>query len=396
MNNSSNANIIVITGISGSGKSTLGKIIRYRYKDVHVVDTDNIDDSSFFELFDHNKEFRHMIETSNGDPFKIHADLNRTKRDLIIKDYTQLKTIVFVGMTMDFTDINHIGYFLDTTTDLNYKAVNKRTLNDICKINSTLSKMYDTENPHVLDLMILFKYKIRHSFPIHYNDVKNSLHRMRDEYSNRGYKIMTGQEILNDLSTYLQPLHNKFNKSKEEHIIVHISGVQGSGKSYMGDKLALYFGDLLYVKDLDELYSEFTTTDMTNYQAYIDDYIIKHKDKPIVFVGLDAAICLGPHDKLTEPSYNLHTKYKFFIDIEDQRVLEQRFFRQIQKLSDRKEEFIESWIKTPKETQEKLFRYVDISSWIENNELCKEFYLNKDYIMMSYDDVFDKIREIIM
>ncbi|VBB18266.1 AAA domain protein [Yasminevirus sp. GU-2018] len=390
--------IIVITGVSGSGKSTLGEIIRHRFKDVYVVDTDDVDDSSFLELYYHNDEFRKMVETDTGEPQKIHEELNKQKRDAIIKDYKGKKTLVFVGMTLMFADIEHIGYFLDTPVEFNHKQVNKRTLHDICKNASKIEDVLndDTER-RALDLMTLCRFKIRHKFPISYKDVKKSYERFRDASIKKSYKIMTAKEIVADLSSFLTPIYVK-NKGSH-NLIIHVSGVQGSGKTHMGSKLQMYYGDIVHIKDLDDLYSEFSSTDSTNYQAFIDEFILKHKDKPIIFVGLDAELCLDPRNKTKESessaTYNLHAEHKFFIDEADHKILQQRFFRQIQKMNDRREEFFEMWTESPEKMQEKLIRYVDISGWANNNRECRDLHVKRGYKLLSYDDIIESIRQIM-
>ena len=136
-----------------------------------------------------------------------------------------------------------------------------------------------------------------------------------------------------------------------------MTGAQGSGKTYMGEKLKLYYGDTIHVKDMDNLYSEFLDQDLTNYQGFIDQYIAKHRDRPLVFVGLDADLCLGPRSKKpdNEPNhYNLHAKHRFYINDGDETILRQRFFRQIKKLSERKEQFFSQWLEDPGRLQDKL------------------------------------------
>jgi len=63
--------IISITGTSGSGKSTMGDIIKNRFKNVMVIDTDDIDDKSFIHLFETNQEFKQMIKKL----FMIHPSI---------------------------------------------------------------------------------------------------------------------------------------------------------------------------------------------------------------------------------------------------------------------------------------------------------------------------------
>lgn len=386
--------IIAITGPSGSGKSTIGDIIKHRFKDVIVVDTDDIDDKSFINLFENDQNFKEMIRTDTGEPYKLHEAENISARDLIIKQ-NPTKNIVFVGLTVSMDGIDHVGYLLDTSSETNFRRVNHRTIRDICKRSAQLERLYLDEDIEFIDLLTLYRFKIRQRFPTSLGEVKDKLHKMRDEFSAKNYKIMTGQQILTDLESYLTSSINKKHKKEGDNIIIHVAGSQGSGKSYMGDKLQLYFGDLIYVKDLDELSHEFMLKDLTNYQAFIDQFIIAHADRPIVFTGLDAEMCLGSQKESDDKFYNLHANHKFFIDLADSDLLKQRFYRQIQKLSDRKEYYFKEWEKTPDSIQEKLVRFVDISAWKKNEKHCRDHYKNRRYDMMSYEHIFNKICDLI-
>ena len=128
-----------------------------------------------------------------------------------------------------------------------------------------------------------------------------------------------------------------------KNIIIHIAGTQGSGKSTIGNKLLKEYPNEIYVCDLDDVHGEFLTQSLSkSYQKYIDKYIRSHSDKPIIFVGLDAELCLG----LMEDSdiyYNLYSKYNYYI-LSNETTLKQRFFRQIDKLDTRKEYFFNEWL----------------------------------------------------
>jgi len=71
--------------------------------------------------------------------------------------------------------------------------------------------------------------------------------------------------------------------------IFHISGNQGSGKTTLGNKLK----NKVIIIDFDELYGEFKNTKKRSYQKYIYDFIKSHRNKNIIFTGLNADICLG-------------------------------------------------------------------------------------------------------
>lgn len=308
---------------------------------------------------------------------------------------------MFVGLTLRFDDIKHIGYYLDTPLDTNYRSVNKRTLNDIVSSQHDLNKIFlETENPNIADLMTLYKCKIRKKFPVSYTDVIMSSEYLKRYATEQKYKILSANEILSELNVLLTPLITINNQSKKnKHTIIHVSGSQGSGKTHLGDKVKLYYGDLIHVKDLDNLYYEFIQTDGTNYQMYVDNFIIKHKNKPILFVGLDSDVCLGPQthkSKETTLDVSVHAKHKFFINIDDDKILRQRFNRQIQKLYNNRDEFFDLWQKDPSNAQEKLIRYINLDDWKDNNVECQKIYIKKNYESLSYEEIFEKIKEILI
>jgi adenylate kinase family enzyme len=178
-------------------------------------------------------------------------------------------------------------------------------------------------------------------------------------------------------------------------VIFHISGPQGSGKSTLGNKLLDLFGHNIYVKDLDDLFNEFTQSTTKDYQTYINEFIEKHQDRSIIFVGLDADKCLGPTEfyqtKQSDKYYDLHAKYKFYIDLPQEQILKQRFLRQIDKLYERKEWFFDTWLKDPKTINEKLKRFIDLEGWKFEIESCAELYKRRGYKFLHPDDILNEI-----
>jgi hypothetical protein len=102
-------------------------------------------------------------------------------------------------LTLPLTGINHIGYFLDTSADINYRQINNRNIHDICKNSTELLELYLNENIPYIDLLTTYKYKVRVEFPASYDIVKENLVKLREKAIKKGYTIMTGQEILDDL-----------------------------------------------------------------------------------------------------------------------------------------------------------------------------------------------------
>lgn len=190
--------IIVIRGLSGSGKTTLGKKLKEMFSEYVIIETDDILDSSFLELYKKNKKFKDMIINQKGNPIKMHEDLITKKRDEIIKKNKD-KTIIFVGSTILFDDLVHEKYFLNTDIELIYKRLNKRTMDDICKNIDKLKKLYENENEQTIKWLSLYKYKIRTVYPINKQRVKKASEEQITEYKNQGYKIMKAEEIIKDI-----------------------------------------------------------------------------------------------------------------------------------------------------------------------------------------------------
>ncbi len=194
--------VILLTGLSGSGKTTLGNKIKDRYSDVVIVDSDEIDDGAFLELYENNKKFRKMIQEAKGKPWEMHDKLIMKKRDAIIKKNNG-KIIIFVGLTVPLDDIVHDGYFLDTPIDTNFKRVNMRTLGDVCNNREDLKALIDKEKPNAIDMLTIYKYKIRQRFPIPYGNVEKQYERRTKKAKEKGYKIMNAEQIMKDLEKIL-------------------------------------------------------------------------------------------------------------------------------------------------------------------------------------------------
>ena len=185
--------------------------------------------------------------------------------------------------------------------------------------------------------------------------------------------------------------------SGQQNLVIHISGPQGSGKTTLGNKLKDKYGDKIYVKDLDDLYSEFyyQQDEIKNYQEFINNFISNHDNKPLIIVGLSAERCLGDMNDDNDVFYIIDTEYKFFIDIDENKILKQRFFRQIQKLNDRKEMFFNYWLKNNSTIQKILYRFIDLSKWKANNIACIEIHKEYNYKFMDSNDIFETINNLL-
>ena len=168
-------------------------------------------------------------------------------------------------------------------------------------------------------------------------------------------------------------------KLSTRNLIIHISGPQGVGKTTLGNKIKKTYNDMIYLKDLDDLYDEFNYQDKINdYQEFINNFIRKNSDKPLIITGLSAEKCKGDLDENDNTFYEIDTKYKYLIKIDEDDILKQRFLRQVSKLNDRKELFFDLWLKNNNEIQKKLFRYVDLVKWKSNNIICNTIHNKKE------------------
>jgi adenylate kinase family enzyme len=195
---------------------------------------------------------------------------------------------------------------------------------------------------------------------------------------------------------YLDLLNNNKNMIGGANLIIHISGPQGSGKTTLGNKIREKYDDIIYLKDLDDLYDEFTNQKKINdYQQFINNFILDHSDKPLIITGLSAEKCKGDMNDSDATFYKIDTKYKYLIKIDEDDILKQRFFRQVSKLNDRKEIFFDAWLKDNNEIQKKLFRFVDLVKWKSNNITCNTIHAEHNYNLMDINDIYNEICDLI-
>ena len=190
-------------------------------------------------------------------------------------------------------------------------------------------------------------------------------------------------------------------------MIIHISGPSGSGKTYLGNKLKNKFGNKIVVKDMDNLRDEFINKnydtskswsfDEKKYQKYIDNYISK-QNKPLILVGLNN----NNFGKTKTLYYNLHSKYNYYIDIDDMTVVKQKCLRfindELKDLANNKEvindminnneRFIKLMVRKFKEECAKKQTFKDNKKW-------KRDYKNQGYKIMNKKDIYNEIIKII-
>ena len=117
-----------------------------------------------------------------------------------------------------------------------------------------------------------------------------------------------------------------------------------------------------------------------------------NRNKDIIFTGLDADICLGSGKG--NNYYDMKADYKYYINIDENIILKQKFLRQVDKLYERKEWFINTFLenkKNEKFIREKILRFVDISSWRKQMNKCNNLYRKRGYKFMSREDIYNDI-----
>ena len=188
-------------------------------------------------------------------------------------------------------------------------------------------------------------------------------------------------------------------------MIIHISGPSGSGKTTLGKKLKKKFGEKIVVKDLDDLVAGFLKSRYRGdkpgieihrlYQNHIDNYIKKHKDKTIVFVGL-AVGNTGNYFVY----YDVHADHKYYIELDDDLIVEkkcERFlveyvpeaFKNIRDvlMYDNKM-FIKDMIKLVKQE-------CDSKEIKRNNKIWNREHKKLGYKFMTREEIFKKVFEMI-
>jgi len=190
----------------------------------------------------------------------------------------------------------------------------------------------------------------------------------------------------------------------DNKIIIHISGASGSGKTTLGNKLKDKIGNKVIIKDLDDLRDEFITNfhgnkkwtyiDEDEYQKYIDNYINNQK-KPIIFVGLNDNIVYGKNKNLY---YNVHSKYNYYIEIDDGIINKQKCMRflnditndkmAMNDLSENNARFIKLFIQSIK-------RECDIKKTIKMNSKWNKDYKKQGYIFIPSENIYKSVVKLL-
>lgn len=387
--------IIHISGPSGSGKTTLGNKLKEKFREKIIVkDTDDL-----------REEF---IKSHYGDEKwdAIDKDAYQKYIDKYINKHK--KPLVFVGLNnMPWW---HKDHYYDMHSTYNYYI----EIDDMLVVKQKCLRWFKwMENISENEVMMKDLMENNNKFVrITQDQVAKECgadetikmnKQWNNDYAKQGYKFMPPDEIYNEvvklLEGHIGGYYRKYQKYKKKYrsikggsnLIIHISGAQGSGKTTMGVELKEKYGNKIIVKDMDEMMGEYNGD---NFQGYLNEYLF-HIDKITIITGLTAERCLGDMDNNNTGFYKIDTPYRYYIDENNEIILKQRFFRQINKLNQRKEQYFEMWKNDPRLTTTKLIRFVNIDEWERNNEACRKIHINQGYKFMSKDEIKNKIEELI-
>lgn len=189
-----------ITGPTGSGKTTLGNKLS-KIPNTIIIDTDEIDDSNAMDII-LDPKFNELFKNENtiNGFFQILEQRNLEKLGEILET-NKNSNIIIVGMTIFPPGETAVqGYSIDISADDNYYQLNTRTLDTICSNCVDLKDLMEKEtNKYKADLTMLFKYKIRRSFPIIPYQIDEGIELRKKHTQEIGYKYLSPEKIVSDI-----------------------------------------------------------------------------------------------------------------------------------------------------------------------------------------------------
>ena len=197
--------IIVISGLAGSGKSTLDKKLN-KLQNVNVVELDDIDDENALELLE--KQWMGVDKFN-----KMKDKMNSVSIMNIMDNIKENDIYIFVGLLDEINKFATHKYFIKPDIVKIYKQVNLRTLNDIVNSENAMKKLFNKcETLADIDKtneIILYKYKLRRSFPDSKYGIKYMIDRRTTDAKKNNFKILHVDKIYDVVKNHI----NKF-KSK--------------------------------------------------------------------------------------------------------------------------------------------------------------------------------------
>jgi len=184
-------------------------------------------------------------------------------------------------------------------------------------------------------------------------------------------------------------------------IIAHICGPTGSGKTTLGKKIKKAFSSIT-VYDLDDLYNDLpekynNIKNKVEQKKYLVKHILKkykklcskYSSKKVIFVGNNSITV--ERDFSNQYYYDIDAKYKYFININKDIVLERRFKRHIEFILNNHNHYFKKAIKKGK-------LIIDIDLWRKkiNAPYSTNYYKINNYKFMNneyiYEDIYKKLK----
>lgn len=209
-----------ITGPTGSGKTTLGNKLS-KIPNTVIIDTDEIDDTNAMEIIGDSK-FNELFknESTVNHFFKLLEQKNSEKLGELL-ELNKGSNIIIVGMTIYPPGETGVqGYSIDISSDANYYQLNKRTLDSICSNCVEIKNLFEKEkSKYKIDLIMLFKYKIRFQFPIIPSQVEDGIKIRKAHAQELGYKYLSQEKIVEDIINILDKSQTQTQTNSKNDIL---------------------------------------------------------------------------------------------------------------------------------------------------------------------------------
>jgi len=121
--------------------------------------------------------------------------------------------------------------------------------------------------------------------------------------------------------------------------------------------------------------------------------------KPIIFVGLNTDLgSINIHGnvfKQPRAFYDVRADYKFYIDLSVEKVVEQKFYRSVDKLARRKEMWMERYWRDKNRVVSDLKELFDLLEWEKQTDNWNKLYKKHKYQFMDKRDIYREVVKII-
>ena len=183
--------IVHIAGLTGSGKTSLGKRLS-KFRRIKVIDTDDIDDPNRLK-YGQNKTSR--------------KGANKKDMMSVIKSIGDNEILVAVGhlfpgieeaLKPRLTD----KYFIKIDPETLFRQYNLRTLDSLIANSQKIKALLSNKNIKPIEAHELFshQFKIRNGFDCRgVKDIKKQYKKAVKTVKEKGYKVMTSDEIYFDI-----------------------------------------------------------------------------------------------------------------------------------------------------------------------------------------------------